>query len=132
MTSWIRGVLKDSEEYKLIYVLNMIFCICLIIINMSMLTQYVSAEARMLTMVFSLIMFANLFVKNNYRFYLTIIALVLFVFINLNYPVVLSQVEEAYIVLPVMILCLYPGKLYSNLVFSNSRFYLLRCCLSKK
>lgn len=115
MVEWLRGIIRETEEYKLAFVLKVIYCICLIVINISMLTQYITSEARMLTMIFSLVMFATLFVKNKYyKVFYVLGSLGLFLFINLNYPVVLSQVEEAYIVLPVMILCLYPGKLYSN------------------
>jgi len=86
-------------------------------INISMLMQYKTANTRLLTMTFSIGMLIALFIKNNkLKFVEVITCLILFLVINLKYPLNIGQVEEAYFFLPIMILCLTPGKLYSNFV----------------
>jgi len=109
-----------------------VFILALALITITMLLNYVDLQARMLTIVFAIVMHMAILLKQQKRRILMYIAgLLIFVFINLRFPLEVGLVEETYFFLPIMLLCLTPGKLYANFVsillvfvyYHSSRIY---------
>ncbi len=109
-----------------------VFILALALITITMLLNYVDMQARMLTIIFAIVMHMAILLKQQKRRILMYIAgLLIFVFINLRFPLEVGLVEETYFFLPIMLLCLTPGKLYANFVsillvfvyYHSSRIY---------
>jgi len=104
---------KNTNNLK--HLLTAVYFIILGLILASMLLEYSEIIPKVLSFTFFLGMALTFFLKNTkLKPYLTVFMLLFFIWLNLSYPLTIGQVEEAYIFLPMMILCLYPGKLYSN------------------
>ncbi len=80
-----------------------------------MVLEYSGPAPRLLSLVFFIGMIALYFIKKTSSKTVGVVALLFFfLWINITYPLNIGQVEEAYTFLPILILCLYPGKLYAN------------------
>ncbi len=109
-----------------------VFILALALITITMLLNYVDMQARMLTIIFAIVMHMAILLKQlNRRILMYVSGLLIFVFINLRFPLEVGLVEETYFFLPIMLLCLTPGKLYANFVsillvfvyYHSSRIY---------